>query len=202
MPIKGISDVTRLPRLGKIHLGEKEISERTKSPYPKATDYFVCPPQVQKVFGEKPKELRIMFPTEDEDRWASQFLRCYSATRGLICRGDGEMADALIDLKTGEIVSADTDSRNIERREITCAPKQCPKYQRGHCRETMFLQFLLPEVPGLGVWQIDTSSFYSIVNINNAIKLIKALCGRISMIPLLLTLEPQEVYPGGKKKTV
>jgi len=71
------------------------------------------------------------------------------------------------------------------------------------CREVMNLQFLLPEVPGLGVWQIDTGSINSIRNINSASQLIKAVTGRISMIPLLLTLEKQEVQGAdGKKKTV
>ena len=56
---------------------------------------------------------------------------------------------------------------------------------------------------GLGVWQIDTTSFYSIVNINSMIKLVKNLCGRVSFIPLTLCLGPLEVTPPGMtKKTV
>ena len=65
MAIKGVSEVVRLPRLGKIRLGVKRENS-TGTPYPSPTDYFVCPDEVRKVFGEKPKELRIMFPTEDE----------------------------------------------------------------------------------------------------------------------------------------
>ncbi|MBA7591911.1 hypothetical protein ES708_34082 [subsurface metagenome] len=58
-------------------------------------------------------------------------------------------------------------------------------------------------MPGLGVWQLDTTSFYSIVNVNSCVDLIKRLCGRISFIPLTLSLEPQIVEPPGiKKKTV
>jgi hypothetical protein len=61
----------------------------------------------------------------------------------------------------------------------------------------------MPDVPGFGVWQLDTSSFYSIVNINSCLDLIKRLCGRISFIPLTLSLEPQLVEPPGiKRKTV
>ena len=91
MPIKGVSEVVRLPRQGKIRLGIKR--ENTEGiPFPEPTDYFVCPDEVKKIFGEKPKELRIMFPTDDETQWASQFLRCYSDTGNLLCRGDGETA--------------------------------------------------------------------------------------------------------------
>src|SRR3989304_4359430 len=90
-PIKGISEIVRLPRLGKIRLGIKKEGD-DGSPYPVPTDYFVCPDEVKEIFGDKPKELRIMFPTENSEQWASQYLRCYSTSNELICRGDGETA--------------------------------------------------------------------------------------------------------------
>lgn len=198
MPIKGVSEIRRLPRLGKIHLGIKKKTERGVE-YPSPTDYFVCPEEVQAVFGEKPRELRIMFPGEDDTRWASQWLRCYSATRGLICKGDGQAAMALVDVETGEI--ATRDSPVVEMREVSCHPESCPEYGK-RCRRVMSLQFLIPEVPGLGIWQLDTTSFYSIVNINSAIDLIRGIYGRVSMIPLTLSLAPQEVQPEGRRKTI
>ena len=39
-PIKDVSDVRRMPRLGKIRLGIK-VEAEGKNPYPRATDYFV-----------------------------------------------------------------------------------------------------------------------------------------------------------------
>jgi len=197
MPIKGLSDQVRLPRLGKIRLGIKV--EGGKNPYPQPVNYFVCPDSVKSVFGDKPKELRILFPTEDPTKWASQFYRGYSKSRGLICKGDGERATALIDEDTGAL--ADKDSRNTTLKEIECDPEHCPEYGK-RCRRVMNLQFLLPDIPGLGVWQLDTSSYWSIININSGIKLVTALCGRISMIPLILRLVPQEAHPNGFKKTV
>ena len=199
MAIKGVSDVVRLPRLGKIRLGIKKETDNG-TPYPSPTDYFVCPAEVKKVFGEKPKELRIMFPTNDQSQWASQYLRCYSASRGLICRGDGESAVARIDTKTGEI--ATRDAEDTELREVVCSPHNCTFYQRGQCRRVMNLQFLLPDCPGFGVYQLDTSSFHSIVNVNSSLELISGICGRLSMIPLSLKLVEQEVQPEGRRKTV
>lgn len=199
MAIKGVSDVVRLPRLGKIRLGIKKETD-TGTSYPSPTDHFVCPDEVKKVFGEKPKELRVMFPTEDDSQWATQYLKCYSASRGLICRGDGETAIARVDLRTGEI--ATRDAINTELKEIGCEPDSCPYYQRGQCRRVMNLQFLLPDCPGFGVYQLNTSSFHSIVNINSAIKLIRGICQRVSMMPLSLKLVEQEVQPEGKRKTV
>ena len=68
----------------------------------------------------------------------------------------------------------------------------------------MNLRFILPEVPGLGVWQIDTGSKNSILNINSCAKVIKRAFGRVSMIPLKLTFEPIQVNnpETGKKQTV
>ncbi|RAL70072.1 hypothetical protein C1G86_1603 [Dehalococcoides mccartyi] len=199
MPIKGVTEVVRLPRLGKIRLGIKK-ENASGVPYPCQTDHFVCPVEVKKVFGEQPRDLRIMFPTEDQTQWASQYLRCYSASRGLVCRGDGETAVAKIDIRTGEI--ANKESIETEMREITCNPAKCAYYQKVQCRRVMNLQFLLPDCPGFGVYQLDTSSFYSIVNVNSSLELIRGTCGRLSMIPLSLKLVAQEVQPEGMKKTV
>lgn len=199
MPIKGVSEVVRLPRLGKIRLGVKRESS-SGSPYPAPTDYFVCPEEVKRVYGEKPRELKVMFPTEDEGQWASQYLKCYSATRGLICRGDGETAIARVDVKTGEVASR--GAGETELREVSCNPAGCPFYGKGQCRRVMNLQFLLPECPGFGVYQLDTTSYHSMVNINSSIKLLRGICGRISMLPLCLKLVEHQVQPQGTRKMV
>ena len=199
MPIKGVSEVVRLPRQGKIRLGiKKENAEGTS--YPEPTDYFVCPDEVKKIFGEKPKELRIMFPTDNETQWASQYLRCYSEKGNLICRGDGETAVAKVETINREAGSkGETISKLLE---MPCNPDRCPMYKQGYCRRVMNLQFLLPDCPGFGVYQLDTSSFYSIVNINSSLELIRGVCGRLAMIPLSLKLIKQEVLVEGEKKHI
>lgn len=199
MAIKGVSEVIRLPRLGKIRLGvRKENGEGISCPV--STEYFVCPDEVKKVFGEKPRDLRIMFPTEDSRQWASQYLRCYSASNRLICRGDGETALARVDIHTGEISTM--EGQETELLEITCNPAKCAYYKKSLCRRVMNLQFILPDCPGFGVYQLDTSSFFSIVNVNSCMELIQGVCGRLSMIPLSLKLADKEVQVDGKPKTV
>ncbi len=206
-PIKGVSEVRRLPRLGKIHLGIKVI-EPKKNPYPRPTDYLVVPDEIKQLVGDKPKTLDIMFPVEDPAIFAPQFLKCYSMTQGLVCRGDGIKCVRKVDTTTGAV--ADHTTEKWEFKDMTCNPDECPEAtgdpehdRRPQCRRVMNLLFALPNVPGLGVWQLDTSSFYSIVNINTCIDVIKGLCGRISWIPLKLSLEPREVTPPGmKKKTI
>jgi len=196
-PIKGISEIVRLPRLGKIRLGLREEGADGNI-YPSPTDYFVCPDEVKQVFGEKPKELRIMFPTEDREQWASQYLRCYSESGNLLCRGDGETALAKV-----ETINRENDSNNetvSKLLEMPCNPDRCPCYKQGYCRRVMNLQFLLPDCSGFGVYQLDTSSYHSMKNINAMLALIDSVCQRVSMIPLSLQLIEQPVQPDGFDK--
>lgn len=214
MPIKGLTERRRMPRIGKFHLGIKVTKNKKGedcAPYPRATDYFVYPEEgsagfelideLIREYGEKPKELPVIFPLEDEEAICSQYYRCYSRSRGLICRGDGETCMRMIDTSTGDLVNK--DSEKTELKEMSCEGRECPNYAKGNCREIMNLQFMLPKISGLGVWQIDTSSINSIRNINSCLELIRSVYGRVRMVPLFLSIEPMEVTPPNtKKKTV
>ncbi len=212
MPIKGLSDRRRLPRLGKIHLGIKAVNPQGVE-YPTAVDYFVVPDEVKEVYGAKPTSLDIMFPVDDEELVASQFYRAYSRSRGLVCKGDGENANRLIDSSTKApdtdgVVTGRLPTKNTQEVEwvenITCPGTDCEYYLNGACRILMNLMFMLPDVPGLGVWQLDTSSYNSIININSGLALVQNTFGRLTGIPLTLSLVPREVSlpPDGRKKTV
>jgi hypothetical protein len=203
MPIEGVSDIRRFPRLGKIRLGVKR--EKGSTTYPQAVDFFVCPEEVQEVHGEKPQELPIMFPADDLDLVAPQWYKCYSYTHGLICKGDGKTCRRKVDKTTGDFASHETKKWALA--EGICVPGECPKIGNKQCRKVMCLQFILPEVPGLGVYQLDTSSFYSIVNINSQLApdgfIRQFTRGKISFIPLILSIGPQVVTPPGEgRKTV
>ena len=201
VPIKDLSDIRRVPRLGKVRLGIK-VEQEGKKPYPRATDYFVVPDEIKQFVGDMPKRLKIIFPAEEKERFAQQWLRCYSQTQGLVCKGDGVKATRKVDVETGDI-ARHTTQEWVFKDDWGCEPDECEQYLEKQCRRVMNLLFMMPDVPGLGCWQLDTTSFYSIVNINSCIDLIRAICGRISFIPLILALLPLEVSPPGiKKKTV
>lgn len=202
-PIDKISDIRRLPRLGKIRLGIKKEGQR--APYPSATDYFVCPDEVKAVHGDAPKELPVMFPSDDIELIAPQWFKCYSYSQGLICRGDGKHCRRKVDTITGDFANKDT--REWVLTDGTCEPDHCPMLGSKQCRKMMSLQFILHETPGLGVYQLDTSSFWSIVNINSQLApggfLRQFTGGKIAFIPLILSVEPREVTPpGAGRKTV
>jgi hypothetical protein len=204
MPIKDLSETVRLPRLGKIHLGTKNPEKG----YPMKADHFVFPKdhsdyeKLVKTFGAEPKELRVLIPVEDEEQWATQYYKAYNLTRGLVCKGDGDTAMRQIDVKTGDLPSKETLTTTMK--EMPCAGRDCPDYKAKKCHEAMNLRFILPEIPGLGVWQIDTGSINSILNINSSAKIIKKAFGRISMIPLILSFKPAKAKnpQDGKQQTI
>lgn len=193
MPIKGISDIRRLPRAGKIHLGDKAISEKTGKEYPRALDYFKWPDEYAEeltaLFGEQAREIPIMFPVDDKELVAPQWYKRYGSGSGLVCRGNGETA------------LCRTDSGELE--EIECLGQDCEWYQKKHCRHVMNLMFIIPQLVSEGIFQLDSSSFHSIVNFNSSWEYVQALTGgRVAMVPLVLRVVPKEVSPDGKKKVV
>jgi len=206
-------DRLRLPRLGVIALGVKD--ERG---VPHAVDYFVCPPEVQEVYGPQPRALDVMFPSEDlavifpcsYQRWTDQF--------GLVCRGDGRMAnlssiyavrfgeeygiaydpeqDRFIDARTGEVLPLGMGASGKSFVRISCPGRQCGFVEKGKCRPVGRLSFLLPKVPGvLGVYQITTSSVNSYLNIVGGLATLRNLLGRVSFVPVRLRVRVEEAHP-------
>jgi len=138
---------------------------------------------------------------EDKDLIAPQWYKRYgSGSSRPLCRGDGETAICAVvakDPKTGKMAPTG------ELEEIECSGQDCEHYQSKHCRHTMNLMFILEQAVDGGVFQLDTSSFHSIVNFNSSWDYIRALTGgRIAMVPLKLRLIPKEVTPPSGKKLV
>jgi hypothetical protein len=190
MPIKDLKGIARIPRLGKIRIGEKDVSKKTGKEYPKAVDHFICPEEVKAVYGEEPKRLSIAFHSDDIEEVFPQYYKRYGKSTGLVCRGDGETASA-INTETGEF------------EDIICEGLECKFYEETQCKRIGNLHFMVLGVNRFGVYQLDTSSLNTILNINGSIEYIKKLTsGRLNLVPLILEVIPQEVSPDGKKKTV
>jgi hypothetical protein len=204
--IKGLSDRRLLPRIGIIRLGIKAISKGGKE-YPKEVSYFVCPPEVEKVYGERPTKLDIMLPLEDEGSIFPQSYKWY-VFDGLRCKGNGETAlrrlGDLVVQRDGKVLD-DAGPRLLDSKpeadpnalvEIGCP---CPLLETGDCRQNANLMVLLPKVSMGGVYQIRTGSFHNIVRVNSAIDYLRALIGRIALVPLVLSRQEEEIQYEGKK---
>ena len=170
--IKGLSERRRLPRLGKIRLGVM-VQEPGKRGYPKATDYFVVTPEVEAVFGHEPKRLDVMFPVDDPALIFPQEYKLYK-TAGLWCAGDGERAKRW-------------DERG-ELRERACP---CEFLESGECGPVATLSFLMPDVPGVGVWQLVTGNQRSITSINTSLETFSRMFGGLRGVPFTLHLEEE-----------
>lgn len=181
--IKGLSERRRLPRLGSIRLGIK-VSNAKGTEYPKEVDYFVCPPEVQEVYGDRPKVLDVMLPLNDIDSCFPVSYKYYGSSSGLKCQGNGEEA-----LRVNETGSYD---------EVKCP---CELLESGKCKQSATLMVMLPKVSVGGVYQIRTSSFNSIVDIQSGMDYITALLGRFAMVPLTLRRVPTETRHDAKKQT-
>jgi hypothetical protein len=205
---------SRLPIVGKVRLGYRDEAKRGA---PVATPYFVLKdaPQLVPAFGEQPTEIGPVFiPLEDETAVASRMLRYYTETYGLTCWGNGREATRKVDKAaletTGELKPASKETRAAVLKTLKCP---CQLLDSGDCKESMYFRFAIPHVEGIGVFQLATRSRNSIDNIFSCLDMIRAASvsdqyprGRISGIPLKLSLRRAEVYTvgdgmvrGGKK---
>lgn len=210
--IEGISGDLRLPRVGKIHLGEKKESAKGNE-YPSQLPYFLVresettPADAVAAFRQvymdeegvcEPTELRIVFPSDNSEDWNDQHWRCYGASWGLTCKGTGKTAQAKIDPNTN--TWADKNSKTWEWRQLSKCGEACERAKDGRCKPVMRLSFLLPDVPGLGIWQIDSSSVHSMRNINGMVHLVqKIMSGRVAFFPFILRRHQITVQPRDSK---
>ena len=194
--IKGISEKRRLPRLGKIRLGIKIPNKGSdpsrctcagagcfKCTHPKETSWFVCPPEVQKVYGEKPTELDIMAPVNSLDIVFPNAYKFYGSSRGLKCHGNLEKAYCI----------------NEQTKEIE--EKVCPcEHKDKECKASASLQVILYKINFGGIYQITSGSFNSMVDIPSGFDFTQCLLGRFSMVPLKLKRVPTITHHDGKKQ--
>lgn len=161
MPIKGLSEVRRLPRQGKIRLGIKKISDKGKE-YPAEVDYFILDPsspieserekllsEFAALYGDQPKSIKIMFPVASPEVYFPQFYKRYGSSTALKCKGDGQTAVCATEEFTKDLKVIGRDDLGLPK--VECKGKDCPYYKGKECTEVGTLQVLLPELPGAGV---------------------------------------------------
>ncbi len=191
--IHGLSEKRRIPRLGRIRLGVM-IKEAGKRDHPTATDHFVITEAIRKAVmddripeleiarqswctckhGEGPKALPVMLPTNAIDQLFPQNYRMYKRA-GLWCGGDGQVARRW------------NSEGKLEERACPCE-----FLESGECGAEATLSITLPDVPGIGVWQITTGNYKTIVNLNTQLEDLALAFQGLRGIPLILRLEPQE----------
>ena len=181
--IKGLSEIRRLPRAGKIKLGV--MVEANGKTYPRSCDYFVCPQEVQAVFGNKPKELSIAFPLDNTEKIFEQSLKMYKSGGGLFCSGNGEKA-----------YRWSPEGKLLER----ACPCEYLEGDRPQCKPTATLRFILPDVKVLGVWDMVVHGRAAIIGLNSALDHFGATFGGLRGIPFTLKMTQVETQRHDEKR--
>jgi len=195
--------------LGHLRLGIKKISEKTGKEFPSEVDYFILDPktpdtkwneslkeQFRSLYGDKPKSIKIMFPPAAPELFFSQWYKRYGKSTLVKCKGDGETATTTQAFADG-LEKINEDERGFL--VVRCLGPECIYQKRNECGRMASLQVILPDLKGLGVWQINTGSYNSIVNINSAIDYLKGLTGRYAMLPITLMRVPTDIQHEGKR---
>jgi hypothetical protein len=217
MPINGLTDIDRPPRQGMIRLGVKKKTSGGKE-YPSEVDYFILDPETpteaereritalwSKAFGACPKSIEIVLLSSDINEAFPQNYKRYGKSTPLKCIGDGREA-VVTDKDYGKgLEQIGTDDRGFMK--VRCAGRDCvyattnEKSTAKECKATATLTVKIPQLGGLGVWQLTTGSFNSIVNINSSIRDLVLTYGRAHGIPLMLERRSQDMPYKGKKTT-
>ena len=168
----------KLPIGGKIRLGIKVKNEKGIE-YPKEVNYFVCPEEVRKVYGEEPTELIVFFPTANRKEVFPQSYEKYGSNDALLCQGDGDVS------KTAQRLNLE----NGRWEEVKCP---CEHYNKkydkttkiGGCVKSGYLKFMIPSVSIGTFYQCRVGGTVSIEECNSAFELAdKTTGGCWAMIP-------------------
>jgi hypothetical protein len=181
--INGLSNRRRYPIIGKIRLGIRALGKNGS--YPVETPYFVVPKEVQELYGEKPTELDVMFPSNNPDLIFPQSLRWYGNSHGLKCIGNRKQA------------------QRLDERTFRFEPRECPceLLEKGECSERAQLLVMLPRISMAGLYQIDIGSSNSMIDINSYFDWMNTHIGRFAMIQLKLRRVPRHITHKGQPRT-
>ena len=213
----------RLPVIIKVAIGEGP-QPGEQNGHPRRLDHFVFKRKtlrgqdvvwepatdIAKLHGEKPTELGIIF-LNDDPREVFRTEYAWWTTAGYKCRGE------LVQIENGS--GAKYEMRAIRRTQkhpegeawpgsykYVDGPKKgqpvppcgdgCPDLERGDCRPSGDLYFMLEKFPTLGaVCRLHTSSYRSIRNLSNGLMQIRRFNGgRLAGVKALLKATPEKIW--------
>lgn len=185
--IPGFSNTVRIPRLGRVRLGHVNHNTMSGKTNPEEDPYFLVPPEVAEVYGDRPTELDIMFPVNDRAVIFPQAYEMYGSRR-LLCTGNGK------------------EAMRWNKEALDYVPCTCPcEFYGKECGERAHLMVMLPKVKNQGgVYQIDTGSINAMLAINSTLNILapldnpdNGLLGYFAMVPMKLRRVPRDIYPNG-----
>lgn len=188
-----IKIATRIAEVGKIKAGRKGNKRQGKNgdyQLPEKTDHwiittlerdptgnFMKDKSIHKSIGEKPKDIEIMFLTNDIDEIFPTSFSYYEGKKQ-VCKGDGEKG---FNQKTNKAIKC-----------------PCKLYEDGKCKIYGILNCILPVSNKIGgVYRFRTHGYNSVSNILASLQLISVMTqGQLALIVFKLTLQPKKVEKG------
>lgn len=188
---------TTLPEIGKLKIGVKAVSSGGKE-YPKAIDYFrptgTFAGEFIKKFGEKPRELKVVFLSNEVSEVCNQRFECWEGGKRWGW-GDGENFTVW-----DKEAPAGAGKKGAYRSGL--AKTDSLVKSAGKWEEMLTLRFVLLELPGImGVWSFQTKAkAVTIPSIVKAFDFVKEKAGTIIGFPFSLTVEMAKGYNPGDPK--
>ncbi len=213
----------KLPVRVKVAIGEGP-EPGSQNGHPRKLDHFVFKrktlrgqevvwdpaPEIAKLYGEEPTELGIIF-LNDDPREVLRTEYALWTTAGCKCHGD------LVQIVNGN--GPKYEMRAVRRTQkhpegepwpgnykYTEGPKKgqpvqpcgdgCPDLERGDCKPSGDLYFILEKLPALGaVCRLHTSSYRSIRNLSNGLMQIRRFNGgRLTGMKAVLRATPEKIW--------
>lgn len=156
--VKGLTESPRAPLVAKAKIGEKGDKGQ-----PKRLDYIIfVEPQTgrrlaeyQSVFGDKPTHFKALLSADRIRDMVDVAWKRYGK-QGLKCRGDGERG---FERDTG--VQRDCAGEFGEEGHYVCPYANGQNGKPPECKPVLSMRLVVPQIPGLGVVQLDTGGVAS-----------------------------------------
>jgi Recombination directionality factor-like len=213
----------KLPVRIKVAIGEGP-EPGSQNGHPRRLDHFVFKrktlrgqdvvwepvPEIAKLYDEKPRELEIIFLNDDPAQvlrteyalWTPAGCKCHGGLTQ-IAKGNGPRYEMRAVRRTQKHPEGEPWPGNYK---YTDGPKKgqpvepcgdgCPDLERGDCKPSGDLYFILEKFPTLGaVCRLHTSSYRSIRNLSNGLMQIRRFNGaRLAGIKAVLRATPEKIW--------
>lgn len=158
--VLGLTDCPRAPIVAKAKIGEK--GEKGE---PRRLDYIIFVetqtgrrlPEYQAVFGEHPTSFDALLPADRVEDVIDVAWKRYGK-KGLKCRGDGQRG---YDRETGEALTCAGPYNHLDPTQHLCPYARPQDGKPPECKPVLSMRLVVPQIPGLGVVQLDTGGVAS-----------------------------------------
>jgi hypothetical protein len=184
----------RIAEVGRIRIGQQVTNGKAKRPTKLDTFRLTSPnrariEQAAKLYGGKPAE----WEAPAGKQW--EIITQSDALNVIVPPSDMAFSQHY-ELWSGGGCQRRCDGQN---ESITDGPCLCDPDNR-ECNIHTRLSVMLRDLPGLGIWRIDTSGYYAAVELQGAVSVLQMAAGRGQMLPAQLRLEQRMVKRDGQTR--